>query len=144
MTPHSRKLSIAKCAFVSGYLGSVTSCLGLKVGDNIGAVLGVGKTSEGHCVSGCVVSGRFQVLVQVSVGPLLAIRLELSQGTGVAEAVLGGGHRSVDSLEVGSLAVGGKVVAHSAQILESLLSLSCVAGLLFLGSHLLFFLDFTY
>lgn len=59
-------------SFLIGAICSGCSCVALEVSDNIISVFGVGNTSEGHGVTGCVVSGGLEVLSEVSVGPLLS------------------------------------------------------------------------
>ena len=63
-------------------------CL-LEVSNEISTFLGVGDTSKGHSVTGCVVGGGLEVLIEVIVGPLLV--LDTLEGTGVNEAFLGCG-----------------------------------------------------
>ena len=47
-----------------------SSLLLLEVSDEVASVLGVGDTSEGHSVTGSVVGGRLEVLIEGLVAPL--------------------------------------------------------------------------
>ena len=58
-------------------LCSCDSLLLLEVGNDVGSVLGVGDTGESHGITGSVVSGRLEVLVEVLIAPL-ALTSELA------------------------------------------------------------------
>ena len=84
-----------------------------EVSDNVSTVLGVGDTSEGHSVSGGIVSRGFQVLVEGTVSPGLVT--ETLEGTGVGESFLLGGEGAVCVLEQGASAMSTHTVADSAE-----------------------------
>lgn len=125
-------IALVSCSVQTNQLSFVhESCVLLEVGNDIGALLGVGDTGEGHSVTGGVISWGLQVFVEGAVGPLLAG--DGLESGGVGEAFLGGGGSTVGTLQVGASAVGGHGVADSAKRLEELLTLAGVSFNLLLG-----------
>ena len=126
--------SIAKCVQVD------LSCVLLEVSNHISSVLGVGDTGESHGITWSVIGWGLEIFVEITVSPLLA--LESLESAGVSKSILGGWIRSIGSLEEWTSVVRLEVVADSAQVLESLLSLGGVSSLLLLWCH--YVVEFVY
>ena len=66
-------IALVSCSVQTNQLSFVhESCVLLEVSDDVSALLGVGDTSEGHCVTGGVIGWGLKVLVEGVVVPLLA------------------------------------------------------------------------
>ena len=121
------RCSIATCVFED------LSCVGLEIGNDISAILGVGNSGESHGVARSVISGGLEVLVQGAVFPGLA--LQTLQCARVGETLLRGGITSIGTFKVRASAVSIEAMADCAEVLENLLSFLGISSLLLLGSH---------